>query len=293
MRIGVVFPQNEITASGAAARRFAREVEELGFAHVLAYDHVLGADPAAHPGWSGPYDVDTEFHEPLVLFAHLAAVCELELVTGVLVLPQRQAALVAKQAATLSLLAEGRVRLGVGTGWNEVEYAALGMPFADRGDRMDEQVAMMRRLWAERSITDTGDHHVVDGAGIAPRPAVPVPLWFGTYGRARRPLERIGRLGDGWLPVGLRPGPELDRATAQVATAAAAAGRDPARIGLEGRVRLAPGRAGEARDRIGAWTAAGATHLTVDTRGNGLRDGGHTDLLHELAQVLDEKETSP
>jgi probable F420-dependent oxidoreductase len=251
----VVFPQNEITPTGAAATRFARDVEALGFRHLLAYDHVVGADPAAHPGWSGPYDVDDEFHEPLLLFAHLAAVCTLELVTGVLVLPQRQAVLVAKQIATLSRLAGGRVRLGVGTGWNTVEYTALGMPFADRGDRLDEQVCLLRRLWGERSVRFAGAHHRVDGAGIAPLPAVPVPVWFGTYARTRRPLERIGRLGDGWMPVGLGPGPELRRAAERVAGAAATAGRDPARIGLEGRVRLRSGAVAAADEEIRALTA--------------------------------------
>jgi probable F420-dependent oxidoreductase len=285
LRVGVVFPQNEITPSGAAAVGFARTVESLGFRHVLAYDHVVGADPAAHPGWSGPYDVDDEFHEPLVLAAHLAAVTDLELVTGVLVLPQRQAVLVAKQAATVAHLSGGRLRLGVGTGWNAVEYAALGKPFADRGERLEEQVRLMRRLWTERAV---------DGAGIAPLPETPVPVWFGTYARARRPLQRIGRLGDGWLPVGIAPGPELGRATATVRAAAEAAGRDPDRIGLEGRVRLRETDVIAACAEVRGWAGAGATHVTVDTRGQGLRDEAHTDLLHELAEALGldtEKET--
>lgn len=285
-RVGVVFPQNEITPSGAAATGFARAVEALGYRHILAYDHVVGADPAYHPGWSGPYDVDDEFHEPLTLFAHLAAGCGLELVTGVLVLPQRQVVLVAKQAATLALLSGGRLRLGVGTGWNEVEYTALGVPFRGRAARFEEQVVLLRRLTTERSVRFAGAHHTVDGAGIAPLPP-PVPVWFGTYARANAPLERIGRLGDGWMPISVRPGPDLIRARRTVAAAAERAGRDPASVGLEGRVRASPGEpASRTAERVAAWAEAGATHVTVDTRGQGLRDDGHLEPLHDLAGAL-------
>ena len=133
MQIGVVFPQTEIGPDPAAVRRYAQRVEELGYRHLLAYDHVLGADPEVHPGWDGPYDVTTTFHEPFVLFGYLAAVSTLELVTGIIILPQRQTALVAKQAAEVDLLAEGRFRLGVGLGWNRVEYDALGQDFSTRG----------------------------------------------------------------------------------------------------------------------------------------------------------------
>src|SRR5215468_5467699 len=138
MQIGIVFPQTEIGADPAVVRAYAAGVEELGYAHLVAYDHVLGADPAGHPGWSGPYDVDTTFHEPFVLMGYLAAITSLELVTSIIILPQRQTALVAKQAAEVDILAEGRLRLGVGLGWNHVEYEALGKPFADRGARLTE-----------------------------------------------------------------------------------------------------------------------------------------------------------
>src|SRR5690242_7992516 len=139
MRIGVVFPQTELGGDPGAVRAMGQRVEELGFTHLLAYDHVLGADPAVHHDWAGPYDVDTTFHEPLVMFGYLAAVTTtLELVTGVIILPQRQTALVAKQAAEVDLLTGGRFRLGVGLGWNAVEYEALGENFGDRGRRSDE-----------------------------------------------------------------------------------------------------------------------------------------------------------
>src|ERR1700676_367217 len=158
MRIGVVFPQTEIGADGGAVRAYAETVEDLGFTHVLAYDHVLGADPAVHPGWAGPYDLKSTFHEPFVLFGYLAGFTSLELATGVIILPQRQTALVAKQAAEVDLLSGGRLRLGVGLGWNQVEYEALGKDFSNRGQRMAEQVELLRRLWSEPSVTFEGKY---------------------------------------------------------------------------------------------------------------------------------------
>src|SRR5437763_11337593 len=152
MKIGVVFPQTEIGADVGVVRRYVQRVEELGFTHVLAYDHVLGADPAVHRGWQGPYNVSTTFHEPLVLFGYLAAITSIELVTGIIILPQRQTALVAKQAAEVDLLSRGRLRLGVGIGWNAVEYDALGQDFSTRGHRLEEQVGLLRRLWTRRSV---------------------------------------------------------------------------------------------------------------------------------------------
>ena len=149
MRIGVVFPQTEIGADAGAVRAYAQRVEELGFRHVLAYDHVLGADPAVHRGWQGPYDLTTTFHEPLVLFGYLAGITSLELVTGIIILPQRQTVLVAKQAAEVDVLSGGRFRLGIGLGWNAVEYEALGQDFSSRGRRVEEQVDLLRRLWTE------------------------------------------------------------------------------------------------------------------------------------------------
>src|SRR5687768_12853138 len=180
MQIGVVFPQTEIGAAVDDVRAYGLRLEELGLAHVLAYDHVLGADPAVHSPWTGPYDVHTTFHEPFVLFGYLAAITSLELVTGVIILPQRQTALVAKQAAEVDLLTRGRFRLGVGLGWNPVEYEALGKDFRNRGRRSEEQVSLLRRLLSEPSVTFEGRHERVTGAGIAPLPVQrPVPIWFG------------------------------------------------------------------------------------------------------------------
>ena len=267
MRIGVVFPQTELGGDPGAVRAYGQRVEELGYTHILAYDHVLGADPQVHRDWKGPYDIDTTFHEPFVMFGYLAAITSLELVTGIIILPQRQAVLVAKQAAEVDLLTGGRFRLGVGLGWNAVEYEALGEDFTNRGRRSEEQVELMRRLWTERSVTFTGRHHTVTGAGLAPPPVQrPIPVWFGVA--SDRAYERAGRLGDGWFPM-MRPGPRLDHAREQVQRAAANAGRDPGSLGMEGRVDWTGDRDAIAAD-IAAWKAAGATHLSVNTMKAGL-----------------------
>jgi probable F420-dependent oxidoreductase len=269
MRIGVVFPQTELGGDASAVRAYGQRVEELGFAHLLAYDHVVGADPAVHAGWDGPYDVRTTFDEPLVMLGYLAAVTTtLELVTGVIILPQRQTVLVAKQAAEVDLLSEGRLRLGVGLGWNAVEYEALGENFANRGKRLGEQVEVMRRLWTEQSVTFDGEHHRVTGAGLAPLPVQrPIPVWFGAASRPA--FERAGRLADGWFPM-MAPGPKLDEARDFVARSATAAGRDPSTIGMEGRVDWRGDRQ-QVADALAQWSAAGATHVSVNTMGAGLR----------------------
>ena len=244
MQIGVVFPQTEIGADIGAVRAYAQRVEELGFAHLLAYDHVLGADPAVHQGWNGPYEVHTTFHEPFVLFGYLAALTSLEFVTGIIILPQRQTALVAKQAAEVDLLTGGRFRLGVGLGWNAVEYEALGKDFSNRGRRMSEQITLLRRLWTEQTVTHDGEFEQVTGAGLAPLPVQqPIPIWVGAQSPAA--YRRAGRLADGWFPQ-VPPGARLDEARATVEQAARDAGRDPATLGMEGRVTLGRRRVGEA-----------------------------------------------
>lgn len=269
MRIGVVFPQTELGGDPEAVRAYGRRVEELGFTHLLAYDHVLGADPDVHTGWAGPYDIDTTFHEPLVMFGFLAAVTtSLELVTGVVILPQRQTALVAKQAAEVDLLSAGRLRLGIGLGWNAVEYEALGERFTTRGRRVEEQIELLRRLWTQRSVSFDGAHHRVTGAGIAPLPTQrPIPLWIGA---ASPPAyARVGRLADGWFPMH-PPGPRLTEALSTIAAAARDAGRDPAGIGMEGQVSWQHDLERVVAD-LDAWAEHGATHVAVNTMGAGLR----------------------
>jgi probable F420-dependent oxidoreductase len=283
MRIGVVFPQAEIGPDAGAVRAYAQRVEELGFRHVLAYDHVVGADPAVHQGWQGPYDLTTTFHEPLVLFGYLAGITSLELVTGIIILPQRQTVLVAKQAAEVDLLSGGRFRLGIGLGWNAVEYEALGQDFSSRGRRVEEQVDLLRRLWTEPSVTCHGQYHRVTGAGLAPLPLQrPIPVWFGA--QSDRAYRRAGRLADGWFPQ-VPPGPKLDEARGVVERAAVEAGRDPRAIGMEGRVtwRSSPEKLA---DHARTWHEAGATHVSVNTMGAGLRSvDDHLAVLESAAQI--------
>jgi probable F420-dependent oxidoreductase len=285
VKIGVVFPQTELGGDPGAVRAFGQRVEELGFSHILAYDHVLGADPEVHQGWSGPYDLRTTFHEPMVVFGYLAALTSVELVTGIIILPQRQTALVAKQAAELDLLTGGNFRLGVGLGWNAVEYEALGKNFRDRGRRISEQVALLRRLWTEESVTFNGEYEVVTGAGLCPLPVQrPIPVWFGA--QSRPAYVRVGELADGWFPQ-VPPDSRLDEARAIVVEAAVAAGRDPATIGMEGRVSWTAEGAEKLVDHVGRWRAADATHVSINTMRAGLGSvDGHLGALTTAAEAL-------
>jgi probable F420-dependent oxidoreductase len=285
MQVGVVFPQTELGGDVGAVRAYAERVEDLGYKHVLAFDHVVGADPKVHTGWNGPYDVHTTFHEPFVLFGYLAGVTRsLEFVTGVIILPQRQTVLVAKQAAEVDLLASGRFRLGIGIGWNAVEYEALGEDFTNRGRRSEEQVELMRRLWTEQSVTFDGKFHQVTGAGIAPLPVQrPIPVWIGA-GSARG-YERAGRIADGWFPM-VAPGPDLDTARAVVDRAAVDAGRDPKAIGMEAWVKWQGGADGVV-DEVTKWGQVGASHVSINTMGAGLKTvDDHLAALTAVADAL-------
>ena len=286
MQIGVVFPQTEIGGAVAGVRAYGLRVEELGFAHVLAYDHVLGADPEVHKPWAGPYDVHTTFHEPFVLFGYLAGLTSLELVTGIIILPQRQTALVAKQAAEVDLLTNGRFRLGVGLGWNAVEYEALGTTFTNRGTRMNEQITLLRRLWTEPTVTHDGEFERVTGAGIAPLPLQrPIPIWIGA--QSIPAYRRVGRLADGWFPQ-VPPGPKLDEARAIVEEAAHDAGRDPAALGMEGRVSWSDAGVDKLVEQVGRWREAGATHVSINTMNAGLGSvDGHLEALAIAADALE------
>lgn len=268
MKIGVVFPQTEFGGDPLAVRDYAQTVEGLGFSHVLAYDHVLGANPDRPGGWRGPYTYRHPFYEPFLLFTFMAGVTRtLEFVTGVIILPQRQTALVAKQAATLDVLSGGRLRLGVGLGWNAVEYVALNQDFHTRGRRIEEQVALMRQLWAEPLITFSGRWHTVPDAGLNPRPARgSIPIWFG--GQADPVLRRVARLGDGWLPNRATPAEvrsELDRLERYLAEA----GRSRSEVGMEPRLRYGEGKPEDWLALAREWEAAGATHLSLNTMGHG------------------------
>lgn len=285
MQIGVVFPQTEIGPDPGPIRAYAQAAQELGYAHLLAYDHVVGADPEVHAPWQGPYDIDTQFHEPFVLFGHLAAITTMELVTGIIIAPQRQTVLIAKQAAEVDLLAEGRFRLGIGIGWNPVEYQALNASFRDRGTRSEEQMTLLRRLFTERSVTFEGRDHLVEGAGIAPLPVQrPIPIWIG--GASPRAYDRIGRMADGWFPQ-VAPGPRLDEARQIVDQAARAAGRDPASIPFEGRVNWTEGGVETIAQHTERWRASGATHLAVNTMHAGFTTvDAHIDALAAAADAM-------
>ena len=270
MRVGVVFPQTEIGADPGGVRAYAEAVEGLGFTHLTSYDHVLGADPAGHPGFSGPYTVGSMFHEPFVLYGYLAAVApKLELVTGIIILPQRQTALVAKQAAEVDILTGGRFRLGVGQGWNAVEYEALGADWAERGLRMEEQIELLRRLWQERELSFEGRFHTITAAGINPLPVQrPIPIWMG--GSSVRALERIARLADGYFPLS-NPLEEGWASTLErMREWRREAGRDPDDLGIEARIDTATGTPEDWHRAAEEWRTLGATHLSINTMRGGL-----------------------
>lgn len=273
VRIGVVFPQTEIGAGPGGVRAYVQAVEGMGFSHLGIYDHVIGASPEHHPGFRGPYTDKTMFHEPLVLFGFLAAITRtLELVTSIIILPQRQTVLAAKQAAEIDVLSGGRFRLGVGIGWNAVEYQALNEDFHTRGRRMEEQIAVLRALWTQPVVTFEGRYHTIVGAGINPLPVQrPIPIWMG--GGDEAVLKRVGRLADGWFPQprAYPPGEATAAALERLRGYARDAGRDPHTIGLEPSIGTATGTPEEWRSTAAWWRDAGAQYLMVNTMGAGLQ----------------------
>lgn len=269
MNLGVVFPQTEIGNDPSAIRDYAQAAERLEYDHLMVFDHVLGAHPERFEGlgFRPPYTYKTPFHEPFVLFGYLAAVTtKLELVTGILVLPQRQTALVAKQAAEVDVLSGGRLRLGVGIGWNAVEFEALGENFHNRGRRSEEQVALLRALWKQELVDFEGTYHTVKRAGINPLPLQrPIPVWMGAM--ADRAIKRVARIADGWFP---QFGPDQAARVEAFRGYVREAGRKPEDVGIEGRITIARTPEDEWRSTLEGWRALGATHLTVNTMGAGL-----------------------
>ncbi len=285
MKIGVVFPQTEMPPDPIAIRDYAQTIEGLGFTHLLAYEHVLGANPERPGGWSGPYTYQHSFYEPFVLFSYLAPLTQrLEFVTGILILPQRQTALVAKQAATLDLLCGGRLRLGIGNGWNSVEYVALNENFRNRGRRIEEQVTLLRQLWTEPLITFDGRWHHIPDAGLNPLPVQrPIPLWFG--GHAEEVLRRAARLGDGWMP-NYRQVEQAQPALDLMKRSLEEYGRDPVSFGLEPRINYNLGGPVEWEAMLNSWQEAGATHISVNTMGCGFdTPAAHLEALGKFAQI--------
>jgi len=286
MRYGVVFPQTEIGKDPSAIRDFAQAAEELGYHHLLAYDHVVGANPASRPGWRPPYTYKDMFHEPFVLFGYLAGLTKrIELVTGVIILPQRQTVLVAKQAAALDVLSGGRLRLGIGIGWNPVEYEALGENFKNRGRRSEEQVDVMRKLWTQELVTFEGEWHKITDAGLNPLPIQrPIPIWFG--GGHDQTLRRVARLGDGWFPL-LGPDDKCRAMIEKIRAYTREAGRDPRSVGIEGRIMIGQGSPEQWTKEIQAWKELGATHVTANTMKAGFSSpSGHVEAIRRFRAVF-------
>ena len=272
----MVFPQTEIGTNPEDVARFATAAEDIGYDHIIVFDHVLGASTASRPDWYGPYTSESQFLEPFVLYGFLAGLTRtLELVTAVLILPQRQTALVAKQAACLDVLSRGRFRLGIGTGWNDVEYEALGADFHNRGVRSEEQIEVMRALWANEAIDFEGRWHTISDAGINPLPAArSIPVWLG--GMAPQVMDRVARLADGWFPF---YGDALETQIETVRASARAAGRNPDDIGIECMQPL--GDCGDTeRDALRSLRDMGVTHTGVSTMNQGFPDpAAHIDAI--------------
>jgi probable F420-dependent oxidoreductase len=296
MKLGAIFPQTEFGDDAGAIREWTLAVEAMGFDHVYVYDHVVGANTASRPDWKGPYNLDSQFYEPLVLFSYMAAVSQkLAFVSGVVILPQRQTALFAKQAACVDVLCEGRLRVGIGTGWNQVEYEALGVSYEDRGDIFDEQIEVMRALWTQRAVTLKLRHHTITDAGIMPMPIQrPIPIWLGGGGvipinrptGSERVLRRVGRVADGWLPVCAPDATGLELKE-RIYKYAREAGRDPSQIGIEGRIDGQLKNQDRWADEFKAWKDFGSTHFSINT----LRDGligpeQHLRRLEDVRKVL-------
>jgi probable F420-dependent oxidoreductase len=294
MKAGVIFPQTECGTDVAAIAAFVREVEAMGFDHLFVADHVLGADPKFHSHPSlATYSHEAVVHEALTLMAYLAAITtRIALATGILILPQRQTALVAKQAAEIDVLSGGRLRLGIGVGWNAVEFEALNETFENRGRRSAEQIAVLRALWTQNVVDFRGEFHRISHAGLNPMPIQrPIPIWFGVGSREQpvppdAALRRIARLADGWSP-NFPPDAEGRTLVARVHDYAREAGRDPARLPLEGRVRLAGQTPDGWTKQVDAWKALGATSLIAEPRNAGLRfPDGHLDVLREFRKTV-------
>ena len=292
MQIGVVFPQLEIGNDPVAIRDYAQAAESLGYDHLLVYDHVLGANRETHEWLRGPYRHPDAFHEPFVLFGYLAGLTQkIELVTGILILPQRQTALVAKQAAEVDVLSNGRLRLGIGIGWNSVEYEALNEDFTNRGRRSEEQIEVMRALWTNDLVTFKGRWHTITDAGINPLPVQrPIPIWFGGYDD--RVLRRIGRIGDGWIIAGggSTPTPQTISAVERVKGYTQDAGRDPSAMGFEKVIGYGDATLDKGIETVREWEDAGVTHLSLNTMNSGLATpSDHITAIQRFREALAEE----
>jgi probable F420-dependent oxidoreductase len=268
MQYGAVFPQTEIGSDPAVIRDYILAVEDMGFDYMLAYDHVIGANSERPGGWNGPYTHKSQFHEIFTLFAYAAAITEkIQLVSGILILPQRQTALVAKQTAQIDVLSGGRLRLGVGVGWNSVEMQALGENFQNRGKRTDEQIEVLRLLWTKELVTFKGDFHDLDDVGINPRPVQrPIPIWFG--GQADIVLQRMARFGDGWIP-NTSSTEKLRTSVEKLKVYLDENGRTFDDFGMDTCFNVSRLDESEWKARFKLWESLGATHIGMSTMGAG------------------------
>ncbi len=287
MQIGIVFPQTEIGSDPGGIRAFGQAAESLGYAFISTYDHVIGANLENRPDWKGPYSVSSDFHEPFVLFGFLAGATEtLGFATSIVILPQRQTVLVAKQAAALDVLSGGRFRLGIGIGWNEIEYEALNEDFSNRGRRSEEQIEVMRMLWTGQVVDFKGKWHSIPDAGISPLPVQqPIPVWLGG-GANDVVLRRIARLADGWMPQ-WQPTDDGLANLERMRGFANELGRDHSEIGLEGRFRVGAENGDSWAASTEAWRAIGSTHMSIVTMGDGLEGAdAHIRRLEEYRSAV-------
>ena len=292
MRIGAVFPQTEAGTDIGAITDYIQNVESLGFDHILAFDHVLGANASSRPGWSGAYQHTDSFYEPITFYSYVAAITSrLELATGVIILPQRQTPLFAKQTATLDLISGGRLRLGIGTGWNQVEYEALGENFHNRGKRSEEQINLLRKLWSEELITFEGKFHTVTDAGLNPLPpGRSIPIWFG--GMADPVLERVAKIGDGWLPLG-SPNEKRKNTFDKLKKYLEQNSRSVSDIGIEAMVSLKNSNSDtDIKKDLSAWAEMGTTHISINTMNCGLKfPGEHITAISNFMKIAKESQS--
>ncbi|MFB6356514.1 MAG: LLM class F420-dependent oxidoreductase [bacterium] len=288
MKLGAIFPQTEIGNDVEQVKTFFRGVEELGFNHVLSYEHVLGVDPN-YPGFDGIFDINDSFHEPLTLFSHAAGITrDLEFFTGVLVLPQRQTPLVAKQVAELDIVSNGRFHLGIGVGWNEHEYEAMGYDFSTRGIRIEEQIQVLRKLWEEKSVTFDGRWHTLEDVGLTMSPVSDsIPIWMG--GMADAVIDRTVRMADGWLPQFEIPGDNQTRDYMdRLEHYCEQYDREVNDIGLHPRIKLSRHEPDRLKKLVQGWNDLGATHLTFNTLYMNLQSAEeHLDKLERTLSRID------
>ncbi len=287
LQLGAVFPQTEFPSDPILIRDYAQTAEGLGYDYFLVYDHVLGANPDRPGGWKGPYTHTDSFQEPFVLFGYLAGVTQtIELVTGILILPQRQTALVAKQAAQVDVLSGGRLWLGIGVGWNQVEYEALNENFRNRGKRSAEQIELLQKLWTEELVTFDGQYHTVSDAGLNPLPVQrPIPIWFGGYADAT--FQRMAKYGSGWFPAGTpvdKAKPMIEKIHGHLETE----GRSPTDFGIAPWISVGKSSPNVWAERATAWRKAGATHVAVDTMRAGFtKPEQHLDALRRFIETVE------